>query len=218
MTGAVPSLHVVTDDAVLARRDFAETAARILAHADARVGFHVRGPGSDGRTLFDLARLLALRAAESDARLIVNGRADVALVLNRRAAPDALVGVQLGGRSLPTEVVRGLLGPDAPLGVSTHTDGEVTEAARDGADWIFAGTIYPSETHPDIPGRGPASVASAVETAGSGGPPVVAIGGLTPARVAEVREAGAYGVAVIRGIWDARDPLEALSRYLEGLE
>jgi thiamine monophosphate synthase len=47
--------------------------------------------------------------------------------------------------------------------------------------------------------------------------PVVGIGGIDPGRVPEVLAAGAYGVAVVRGIWDARDPPSAVGRYREAL-
>ena len=46
------------------------------------------------------------------------------------------------------------------------------------------------------------------------GIPVIAIGSVTPARVAEARDAGAAGVAVLRGVWDAPDPAEAVREYL----
>jgi thiamine monophosphate synthase len=47
--------------------------------------------------------------------------------------------------------------------------------------------------------------------------PVVAIGGIDPARVPDALAAGAYGVAVVRGVWDARDPAAAVRRYAEAM-
>jgi thiazole tautomerase (transcriptional regulator TenI) len=44
--------------------------------------------------------------------------------------------------------------------------------------------------------------------------PIVAVGGITPERISEVRDAGAAGVAVISGIWDAREPSAAATYYL----
>ena len=46
---------------------------------------------------------------------------------------------------------------------------------------------------------------------------MIAIGGITPARVAEVRAAGAYGVAAIAAILNAPSPAEAVRRFLEAL-
>jgi thiamine monophosphate synthase len=43
--------------------------------------------------------------------------------------------------------------------------------------------------------------------------PVIAIGGITPERAVRLREAGAYGVAVLSGIWGARDPRGAVKAY-----
>ena len=47
--------------------------------------------------------------------------------------------------------------------------------------------------------------------------PVIAIGGITPARVAEVRVAGARGVAVISAILSADDPAAATRAFLDAL-
>jgi thiamine monophosphate synthase len=52
------------------------------------------------------------------------------------------------------------------------------------------------------------------------GAPLVGIGGVSPARVAAVLGAGAYGVAVLRGVWQtpAGSPAGAVRAYLEALE
>lgn len=208
---ATPPLHLVTDDGILARPGFATLATTLLAAGGSRVALHLRGPRSDGRTLFGLAQPLGEAARTAGARLVVNDRVDVALL----ARAD---GVHLGVRSVPPEAARRVLGDDALLGVSTHADEEVAHAVSEGADWIFAGTIWASPTHPGRPGRGIGAVASAVERATPAGVPVLAIGGVTPERAAEVRDAGGHGVALIRGVWDAADPEAALTRYLEVLE
>lgn len=205
----MPVLHVVTDEAVLARPDFVVAAGRVLAAGGPRVALHVRGPALGGRALFEAASAVAEAASSSGGLLVVNDRVDVAAAAGAR-------GVHLGGRSLPIEVARRLFGGRFRLGVSTHADEEVAEAAHGGADWIFAGMIYASPSHPDRTGRGVQAVAGAV--AGSGGIPVLAIGGVTPERVPELRAVGAHGSAAIRGVWEARDPAEAVARYLEAWE
>jgi thiamine monophosphate synthase len=48
--------------------------------------------------------------------------------------------------------------------------------------------------------------------------PLLAIGGVTPGRVAELLDAGAHGVAVLRGVWESPDPGQAVRAYLEAME
>ena len=47
--------------------------------------------------------------------------------------------------------------------------------------------------------------------------PLLGIGGITPERVVSVLDAGAKGVAVMRGIWDAQKPEDAIHAYLSQL-
>jgi thiamine-phosphate pyrophosphorylase len=65
--------------------------------------------------------------------------------------------------------------------------------------------VYQTPSHPDRPGAG----VGLVRQIAAMGPPVIAIGGIDPARVAEVRDSGAYGVAAIRALWGAPDPAAA---------
>lgn len=205
----VPRLHVVTDDAVLAAADFVRVARTVMGSGGARIALHVRGPGAGGGTLY--ATVMALRddAVRTGAWLVVNDRVDVALTAGAAA-------VHLGQRSLPVAEAREILGAGARVGVSTHTPEEAARAADEGADWIFVGTTYATPSHPGRAGSGPEGVGRAVAVAG--GSPVLAIGGVTPARVPELRAAGAYGVAVVRGVWGAHDPEAALSEFVHALE
>jgi thiamine-phosphate pyrophosphorylase len=81
---------------------------------------------------------------------------------------------------------------------------EAAEAREHGADYLIVGSIYPTASHPGA-GAGPELV---VEVA-TLGLPVIAIGGITAERAAEVRDAGAYGVAVISAAWRAADSASA---------
>jgi thiamine monophosphate synthase len=78
-------------------------------------------------------------------------------------------------------------------------------AVSEGADFLVVGNIYETLSHP---GRPAAGLTLLTQTAGLGRP-VIAIGGITPERAAEVKAAGAYGVAAIRGLWLAADPAAA---------
>lgn len=200
----LPRLHLVTNDAVLRGADFRARAQRVLAVHGERVALQLRGHGLEGRELFALAADLAFAADAAGATVLVNDRVDVALA----AGVD---GVQLGRRSLPVDRVRELLGADAWIGYSAHAAEEAAVAVEAGADFTLVGTIYSSASHPRARPAGPWRIRRAVRAAAA---PVLAIGGVTPARVPEVRRAGAYGVAVIRGVWDAEDPADAAGSYL----
>lgn len=204
----IPLLHAITDDEILSRPDFAATAAALMDEGGERIAVHVRGPATDGGALYRIAHALAGAAFGSGALLVVNDRVDVALTAGAGA-------VQLGRRSLPPRDASRILGAEVLLGVSTHSDAEVAEAVAEGAHWVFAGTIYATPSHAEWEPRGPQAVTGARSV--SGGVPVLAIGGVTPERVAELAAAGAHGIAAIRGIWDAPDPRSAAGRYLEGL-
>jgi thiamine-phosphate diphosphorylase len=199
----IPPLHVVTDDAVVAREDFLEQAGRVAEAGGPLLVFHLRAPRASGRRMFELARALLDAVRAADGRLVVNDRVDVAL-----AAAD---GAQVGTRGLHAADARRILGPDSLLGVSVHSVGEAREARVAGADFVLAGTIWPTESHPGRPGAGTGLIREIAAL----GIPTIAIGGVTPERVPEARDASAAGVAVIRGVWDAPDPAAAVTEYLK---
>ncbi|HYJ78234.1 MAG TPA: thiamine phosphate synthase [Longimicrobiaceae bacterium] len=136
--------------------------------------------------------------------VLVNKRADVALA----AGAD---GVQLGGRSLDPADARRLLGAGKWVGASVHSAAEARAAAAAGAGFLLAGPVFATPSHPGSEGGGAALIEELVRC----GRPVVAIGGVTPARLAALRSAGAAGIAAIRGIWEPRSTGAAVRRYLE---
>ncbi|NNK61776.1 MAG: thiamine phosphate synthase [Gemmatimonadetes bacterium] len=192
-----PVLHVITDDVVIARPGFVDEARAVLARGGTRVALHLRAPRAHGGTLERLARALT----PGDGHLVVNDRLDVGLAVGA-------AGVQLAERSLPLGRAREVAG-DLPLGRSVH--GVVDLEVEPAADWYVVGTVWASTSHPDRPGAG----TELVEAVAAATPaPIVAIGGLTPARVGAARAAGAAAVAVLSGIWSARDPAAAAVGYL----
>jgi thiamine-phosphate pyrophosphorylase len=198
-------LHVVTDDEVLARPRFAAMAGSVLAAGGPAVTLHLRGHATSAGRLFGAAIGLGAAARDAGARLLVNDRVDIALA----AGAD---GVQLGWRSLPVERVRGLIGPRL-IGYSAHEAGEAAAAAAAGADFVLIGAIYETPSHP-----GRAAGAALVQAAAAAASvPLVAIGGVTPARVPELVSAGAAGVAVRSGVWDAADPSAAAVAFVRAL-
>lgn len=207
--GSLPRLHVVTDDAMLGRGRWEIRAAAVLEAGGPSLALHLRGPGTDGATLHRLARELLPLARRVGARLFVNDRVDVALVVGAD-------GVHLGGRSLPLTEARRVLGPGVWLGASCHDAVKVATAREEGADYAFLGTIFATPSHPAVVGMGLEGLAASLERLR--GYPVLGIGGIDPASAPSLLEAGAYGVAVMRGVWEARDPASAVRRYVDELE
>jgi thiamine-phosphate diphosphorylase len=202
----VPPLHVVTDHAVAARPGFTERAKRVMEAGGDRVAFHVRLPAASGRAAYDLAAALAPVARSTGALLIVNDRVDV-------AASVAADGAHLGRRSIAPADARRILGADRLIGSSVTTAEEATDAARGGSDYLFVGSIYATASHPGREGIGVDGVAALTSV----GIPLIAIGGITVDRVPLVRSAGAAGVAVIRAVWDADGPADAVRGFLDAL-
>lgn len=201
----LPRLHVITDDAILARGDFPDVARRLVEVHGAASALHLRGRGTAARTLFTLAETLVPVAADGGGMVLVNDRIDIALATGAH-------GVHLGERSIPPADARSLL-PDALLGRSVHSADGTAAVAR-WTDFLFLGTIYPSPSHADATALGPEQIARA---AGQVAVPVLGIGGITPERAAAVVAAGGYGVAVMRGFWHASDPIAAAARYIEAM-
>ena len=199
----IPRLHLVTDDAVLQQPTFIATALRIVGDLDTRVALHIRASSLSAQGIFDIASRLRPPAGW----LVVNDRVDIALAMGADA-------VQLGVRSLPVPSVRAMRAGLA-IGYSAHDPMEALAAERDGADFILAGSIYDTASHP---GAAPAGVSLLSAAAAVCEVPIIAIGGVTHERVAEVRERGAHGVAVISAVWHAADPVQAARQFARLLE
>jgi thiazole tautomerase (transcriptional regulator TenI) len=205
----VPVLHVITDDDVLRSPDFLTRAADVLAALGPRGALHIRGHRTSARRLYDIATTVAPLASLAGAMLVVNDRVDVAL-----AVGVTVEAVQIGERSFSVDEVR-RIGPHLRVGVSVHSIDEVASAS--GADWIIAGHIFDTPSHASEPSRGLDFLRQVCQVSPV---PVIAIGGIEPRDVGAIREAGAYGVAVIRGVWDAPAGAvhEAVDAYLGELD
>ncbi len=199
MSRAVPRLHAVTDEQVLSLPDFATRARAIAAAGD--VALHARAGPVDARQLIALANLLL----ETGALVLINDRADV-------VPHVAAGGVHLPAAGLLIAPVRQMLGPDVLIGRSTHSATEAREAHEAGADYVFLGPIWPTASHPERAPLGVEAIAAAAPAR------VIAIGGVTPARAVECREAGAWGVAAVSGLWNADDPGSAAAQFLVSLQ
>jgi len=101
------------------------------------------------------------------------------------------------------------------VGASVHSLEDAIEAEAKGADWLVFGPLFDT---PSKRAYGPPQGLDALaKVTGRVHVPVIAIGGITPIRVREVRSAGAHGVAAIAAILAAPSPGDAVRRFVEAL-
>lgn len=198
----LPRLHAITDARVRALDDFGVRAAAVAAAGPA-VALHARDRAAGGDTLAALADRIAALVRPPEAQLAVSARADI-------AAACGAHGIQLGAGDLGVADAR-VVAPRCWIGRSVHDTDEARAAADEGADLLIVGTIFETESHP---GRAAAGI-GLIERTARLGLPVIAIGGITPERARVAHEAGAWGVAAIRALWDAPDPAAAALALLE---
>ncbi len=154
----------------------------------------LRGHHLSATKLYRLALALRPLCQCYQAAFIVNDRVDVGVAVGAE-------GFQLGARSLPIEVVRQLVGEAYLLGASVHSLKEAQVAVANGADFLVAGTIFPSHSHPGGATSGPTLLRDIKQMFPAY--PLLAVGGITKANAGQAIEAGADGIAVISAILNA---------------
>ncbi|MDP2321877.1 MAG: thiamine phosphate synthase [Acidobacteriota bacterium] len=152
----------------------------------------------------DLAAAAVAEAQAAGAVMVVNDRADIAVLSH---AP----GLHVGQDDLSPVDARRLLGPDAWLGLSTHTVEQWTAALATPISYVAIGPVFDTGTKATgFEAVGLHTVRLVATAAAARALPVVAIGGITLERAPEVIEAGAAAVAVISGL--LAGPPEARAR------
>ncbi len=137
---------------------------------------------------------------EHGALLILNDRPDLAVAVQAD-------GVHVGQDDTTIAAARATVGPDRLVGLSTHSRGQIDRAG--GADYIGVGPVFETPTKPGRPAVGLELVRYAAARAAV---PFFAIGGIEPDNAAQVRDAGARRVAVVRALTQSDSPGEAARR------
>jgi thiamine-phosphate diphosphorylase len=142
----------------------------------------------DGR-LIDLVRRVIEAVRDTDARVLVNDRTDVAIA-------SGAAGVHLRGDSPPAARVRTIVPEGFLIGRSVHALEEIDAAvAGGGCDYLLFGTVFPSAGKPA--GHPVAGLDGLARACARSPLPVIAIGGMTPEREFDVARAGAAGLAAV---------------------
>jgi thiamine-phosphate pyrophosphorylase len=198
-------LHVLTD-AHGGRAALDVVTAAVSAGAPV---VQVRAKDCTDRVLYDFARRVVGICAPAGATCLVNDRVDVALA----AGAD---GTHLGAEDLPLEAARRIAGPDHLLGGTARDPVRAAALVAQGADYLGVGPAWPTTTKTGLPD--PLGAEWIGTVAGAVAVPVIAIGGVTVERVAELVAAGASGVAVVSAVSAAGDPAVATRQLLQALD
>jgi 8-oxo-dGTP diphosphatase len=187
----LPALYLISPDPVSAAGiDHAvERVERRLGRGDIRL-LQVRAPALQRDSFLEYARRLLAAAARHGVETLVNAP---------RAWLDELppTGWHLTERRLRSLSTR----PPCSgwLGASVHDREGLQRAMALPVDFVVAGPVAHTQTHPDASPLGIAGFAALCDGASC---PVFALGGLTAEDLPRLRAVGAQGIAGIRGLLD----------------
>ena len=203
MNFQLPRIYPITDTIISSLRH-AEQVEHLLAGGATFI--QLREKKDSAQAFFnDAANALRL-AGNANATIIINDRVDIALALGAH-------GVHLGQTDMPVNAARQLLGPEAIIGYSTHNLDQVKAALELPIDYLAFGPIFATRTkqNPD-PVAGLDQLRAAKSIAGNR--PVVAIGGIDQATLADVFSSGADSAAMVSEIMSAPNQIAANLRKL----
>lgn len=124
-------------------------------------------------------------------------------------------GVHVGQSDMEALDARKKLGPDKIIGVSTQTVEQALLAEKHGADYLGVGAVFATGSKADaleVDHETLQAICEAVHI------PVIAIGGITPDNVMELKGRGICGIAVISAIFAKTDIYQAAKDLKQKVE
>ena len=202
---SLPGLYAVVDAEVASAHGWAllDLAAAVLDGGATLL--QVRAKALSSADLLELSRQVVALAAPFRAAVVVNDRADVAVLAGA-------AGVHVGQDDLSPAQARAIVGLDALVGVSTHSPDRIAEAARAPVSYIAVGPVFGTATKDtgyDAVGL------DLVRRAAATSFDVVAIGGVTLEQVPQVIAAGATSVAVITDLLAGGNPAARTRAFVD---
>lgn len=198
-------LYVIVDPDLTNDRDPLWVGQQALGGGATALQLRVKG--RDKGDWAELAGQLSKECEAQDAVLVVNDHPDLAVAVGAH-------GVHLGQHDLPLASARRTLRPWQVAGTSSALVAEAQASIDAGADYVAVGRMFHTGSKADTRPAGPETLREVRGLIPPGGPPLVAIGGITPENVGEVAAAGADGICVIAAVTQADDPREAAERLL----
>ena len=201
----LPRVYPILDtESLTARGIRLETAAAAFLDGGAGI-LQLRHKAHWSRDLFESAKQVARLCREAGAPLVVNDRADFALLLE--------AGLHVGQDDLPPRDARMLLGSAPMVGFSSHNPQQLCAAAGEPVDYVALGPVFTTASK-----RNPDPVVGVEEVRRCRAlleKPLVAIGGITRDNALDVLRAGADSVAVISGLLPESPSAQSLRQRME---
>ena len=199
-------LYAITDRRLCAPRTLHDTVHGILDVGVSAI--QLREKDLSDAEYIKLAKPLCRLCHTYSAQLFINSRIEIAVDIGAD-------GLHLPGDSASVEKVIEETNRRFIIGSSVHTLTEAKQRETEGADFITYSPIYPTLSKPDY---GPAVGVEGLRNVAQGiNIPVFALGGITPERVSECLNAGAYGVAVMSGVMSPENGAQQAKMYMRQL-
>jgi thiamine-phosphate pyrophosphorylase len=182
-----PRVYPILDtQSIMARTCDAKTVARAWLEGGARI-LQYRHKAAWTRAIFDQAEQIAAECREHGAAFVINDRADMARLIG--------AGLHVGQDDLAPGDARGLLGPAALIGYSTHNPDQMDAAASQPVNYVAIGPVFATASkHKPDPIIGLDDLKDWRRRCER---PLVAIGGITRETARAVFAGGADSIAVI---------------------
>lgn len=189
----LPPIYLISDAARIGKQKFSALLESAL-NAGARL-VQLREPRMGEAEFRAYAAEVIALCRRYGAKILLNAPPELAVALGAD-------GVHLKSAQLVNLEERPL-GNEFWVAASCHDAGELKHAAEIGADFAVLGPVAPTASHPGAAPLGWEKFGALCRAAGL---PVYALGGMRAVDLPRARAAGAQGLAMIRGVWDAVDP------------
>ncbi|QHS22394.1 thiazole tautomerase TenI [Virgibacillus sp. MSP4-1] len=164
---------------------------------------HIREKSRSAMEIYHIVEKLADNEVPLS-KIIINDRADV-------ASACKVNGVHLAGHSLPIRLLKKQF-PGLRAGYSCHLPDEAFTAEQEGADYLFYGHVFPTKSKPGLPPKGLDQLREVCRLVQI---PVIAIGGVNVENLQDIKRAGARGIAVMSGFFEAADPYQVAKQMFQ---
>ncbi|WP_226670611.1 thiamine phosphate synthase [Metabacillus litoralis] len=195
-------IHVITDG----NQSIAELTNRLLLLHEEVDYIHIREKTKTVTEQMIIVSNLIKQGVPKE-KLVINDRLDVALLNN-------IPNVHLPGHSFSIDDVK-KFNSTLKVGSSVHSLEEAVSSEKSGADYVIFGHIFETNSKENLAPRGIEQLREITEHIQI---PVVAIGGIEPLTVKELKHIKLKGVAIMSYVMKNKDPILAITELKKSLE